>query len=251
MKKEYLILNDVSYKIVSSGIGVYETNEGIQLFPEVTAKNDQVEQELSEIHLYHNNGFQTGVKRIKELAGKKYVWEEAYNDQGEEAGFLCVLEHENVTQGIIEIMDVGRNEITLKWKGKANIFWSDSFGADVPFETVLQMKLPKKRRVTIDAYKTVNTKVNKDLEIELLNFPEVESAAYKMQETRIWTDFNVTLYFKVTYKGTEYLGNVVYTNGKNNYETFFDKSCSLKIVHDGFGWSDFAFEFVFCVESGS
>lgn len=188
MKKEYLILNDVSYKIVSSGIGVYETNEGIQLFPEVTAKNDQVEQELSEIHLYHNNGFQTGVKRIKELAGKKYVWEEAYNDQGEEAGFLCVLEHENVTQGIIEIMDVGRNEITLKWKGKANIFWSDSFGADVPFETVLQMKLPKKRRVTIDAYKTVKTKVNKDLEIELLNFPEVESAAYKMQETRIWTD---------------------------------------------------------------
>ena len=76
------------------------------------------------------------------------------------------------------------------------------------------MKLPKKRRVTIDAYKTVKTKVNKDLEIELLNFPEVESAAYKMQETRIWTDFNVTLYFKVTYKGTEYLGNVVYTNGK-------------------------------------
>ena len=60
MKKEYFILNDVSYKIVSSGIGVYETNEGIQLFPEVTAKNDQVEQELSEIHLYHNNGFQTG-----------------------------------------------------------------------------------------------------------------------------------------------------------------------------------------------
>lgn len=33
MKKEYFILNDVSYKIVSSGIGVYETNEGIQLFP--------------------------------------------------------------------------------------------------------------------------------------------------------------------------------------------------------------------------
>lgn len=88
----------------------------------MTAKNDQVEQELSEIHLYHNNGFQTGVKRIKELVGKKYVWEEAYNDQGEEAGFLCVLEHENVTQGIIEIMDVGRNEITLKWKGKRIFF---------------------------------------------------------------------------------------------------------------------------------
>lgn len=249
MKKEYFILNDVSYKIVRSSIALYETNEGIQLFPEVIAKNNQVIHELSELHLYHNNGFQTGVKKIAELTGKKYVWEEAYNDKGEEAGFLYVLEHENVTEGTIEIMDVGRNDITIKWKGKANIFWDDVFGADVPFETVLQMNLPKKRKITIDAYKTVKTKVNKDLEIELLNFKEIESAANKMQETRIWTDFNITLYFKVTYKGTEYLGNVVYTNGKNNHETHFDKSCPLKVVHDGFGWSAFKFIFVFYVES--
>lgn len=251
MEKEYFILNDVTYKIISSSITLYETNEGIQLFPEVKAKNNQVEQELSELHLYHNNGFQTGVKKIEELAGKRYIWEETYNDKGEEAGFLYVLEHENVTEGTIEIMGVDKNYITLKWKGKANIFWDEVFGADVPFEAVFQMKLPKKRKVKIDAYKTVKTKVNKDLEIEILNFEEIESAANKMQKTRIWTDFNVTLYFKVTYKGTEYLGNVKYTNGKNNYETFFDKSCPLKIIHDGFGWSAFAFIFVFYVESGS
>ena len=73
MKKEYFILNDVSYKIVRSSIALYETNEGIQLFPEVIAKNNQVIHELSELHLYHNNGFQTGVKKIAELTGKKYV----------------------------------------------------------------------------------------------------------------------------------------------------------------------------------
>jgi len=251
MEKEYFVLNDVAYKIVRSSIALYETNEGIQLFPEVIAKNNQVEYALSELHLYHNNGFQTGVRKIAELAGKKYVWEEAYNDKGEEAGFFYVLEHENVTEGTIEIIGVSRNDITLKWTGKANVFWDDVFGADVPFETVVRMKLPKKRKIAIDAYKNVKAKVNKELEIEILNFEEVESAANKMQETRIWTDFNVILHFKVTYKGTEYLGNVKFTNGKNNYETFFDQSCPLKVTSDGFDWSRFEFIFVFYVESGS
>lgn len=250
MEKEYFILNGIAYKVVCSSISLYETSDGIQLFPDVTAKNDQVEYELSELHLYHNNGFQTGVKKIAELAGEKYVWEDAYNDKGEEAGFLYVLEHENVTEGTIEIMSVGRNEITLKWTGKANIFWDDAFGADVPFETVVRMKLPKKREVAIDAYKGVKAKVNKDLEIELLNFEEIETAANKMQETRIWTNFNITLNFKVTYKGTEYLGRVQFTNGKNHYETFFDASCPLKVTSGGFDWSIFEFLFTFYVESG-
>lgn len=251
METEYFILNGVKYKIVDSSIGLYETNEGIALFPEVTAENDQVESTLSELRLYHNNGFQTRVKKIAELAGKKFVWKEAYNDKGEEAGFLCVLEHEHVTEGTIEVMGVGRNDITLKWTGKANVFWNDALGADVPFETVVRMKLPKRRKVKIDAYKTVKAKLNKELEIELLNFEEIESAANKMQETRVWTDFNVTLHFKVTYKRAEYLGNVRFTNGKNNFETFLDPSCPLKVTSDGFGWSDFEFEFVFYVESDS
>lgn len=63
-------MKDVTYKIVDSNIGLYETNEGILLFLEVTAKNDQVEYALSKLHLYHNNGFQTGVKKIAELAGQ-------------------------------------------------------------------------------------------------------------------------------------------------------------------------------------
>ena len=214
METEYFILNDVKYKITDSSIDFQETNEGILLFPEIKAENDQVEYELSELHLYHNNGFQTGAKKTADLAGKKYVWKEAYNDNGEEAGFLCVLEHENVTEGTIEIMDIGKNYITLKWTGKANIFWDDTFGADVPFETIVRMQLPKKHKIRIDAYKSVKAKVNKEFEIELLNFKEIESAANKMQDTGIWTDFNVTLHFKVTYKGTEYSGSVKFTDGK-------------------------------------
>lgn len=249
MEKEYFILNNVTYEIVSSSIGMYETNEGILLFPEVTAKNNQGEYDLSELRLYHNNGFQTGVRKIAELAGKKYVWEGTYNDKGEEAGYLYVLEHEDVTEGTIEILDVSKNAVTLKWTGKANVFWNDTFGADVPFETVVRMKLPKKRKIAMDAYEDVKAKINKDLEIELLNFKEIETAANKMQESRVWTDFNVTLYFKVTYKGTEYQGNVKFTNGKNNFETFFDQSCPLKVTSDGFEWSRYEFTFVFYVES--
>ena len=251
METGYFILNGVQYKIVGSSISVHETNEGILLFPEITAKNNQVECELSEIYLYHNNGFQTGVKKIADLTGKKYVWEEACNDKGEEAGFLYVLEHEDVTEGTIEVMAVNRNDLTLKWTGKANIFWNDVFGADVPFEAVVQMRLPKKRKVSIDAYKTVKAKISKELEIELLNAEEIESAANKMQETKSWTDFNVTLHFKVAYKGTEYLGDVTFTDGKNNFETFFDPLCPLKVTSDGFGWSCFEFTFVFYVEDHS
>ncbi len=249
MEREYFTLNDITYEIVSSSIALCETNEGIQLFPEVVAKSGQVEYELSELRLYHNNGFQTGVKKIAELAGKKFVWEEDYNDKGEEAGFLYVLEHENVTEGTIEIMDVSSNEITLKWTGKANVFWDEVFDAEVPFETVARMKLPKEREVAIDAYKNVKANINNEFEIEILNFEEVETAANKMQETRNWTDFNVTLQFKVTYKGTEYLGNVIFTNGKNNFETFMDQSCPLKVTSNGFDWSRFEFIFVFYVES--
>lgn len=250
METGYFILNGVKYEIVGSSIGLYETDEGIQLLPEVTAKSDQVDGALSKLHLYHHNGFQTGVKKKAELAGKKYVWQEAYNAQGEDAGFLYVLEHENVTEGTIEILGVDREDIILKWTGKANVFWDDVFGADIPFETVVQMKLPKKRKIKIDAYKTVKARIDKELGIEILNFEEIQSAANNMQQTRVWTDFNVALHFKVTYKGMEYLGDVKFTNGKNNYETFFDPSCPLKVTSDGFGWSRFEFTFVFCVESG-
>lgn len=43
--------------------------------------------------------------------------------KNEEAGYFYVVEHEEVTSsGIIEILKVDKNNITIRWSGTANIF---------------------------------------------------------------------------------------------------------------------------------
>lgn len=69
--------------------------------------------ELRTIRLYHNNGFHIGVKEPNKLIGKSFEWNEAYNNKGEEAGTLYVLEHEDVTSGKIDILDVTQDLIKV------------------------------------------------------------------------------------------------------------------------------------------
>lgn len=83
--------------------------------------------------LYHNNGFVLNISSWKELEGQTLVWESEYNANGEEAGFLCVFEHEAVTKGKIEFLERRGNVFWVRWSGTANVYWNDEYGEDVPF----------------------------------------------------------------------------------------------------------------------
>ena len=85
-------------------------------------------------HLYHNNGFSLNIRSWKAIEGMSKIWEEEYNEDDEEAGGLCVFEHEDVTSGTIEFLKRQGNEFFIRWTGTANVYWDDEYGADVPFE---------------------------------------------------------------------------------------------------------------------
>lgn len=74
---------------------------------------------------------------ISALKGKKFEWTETTNQEDEDAGWFYVLEHEDVTRGTIEILEVDSDTITYKWTGQANVYWNDEIGSDVPFDAVV------------------------------------------------------------------------------------------------------------------
>lgn len=245
MQGNSLVLNNIKYNVKEAKVSFTDIGGNFKMFIDISADSNDVEYELSYIRLYNEEGFLTGVNNYDDLKGKKYVWDSIENESGEFAGSLYVLEHEDITKGTIEILDCNSSLIKIKWSGIANVYWNEKFGANVPFEAIIETEIPKEKRVTIYAHKCTKIKVNDKLELELLNFEEIKNAAYKMQETRVWDSFNERLNFKVVYNNEEYLGYVIYTNGKLNYETFIDGNCPIKIEHKGFDWQKEEFEFRF------
>ncbi len=245
MKENSFFLKNVEYNVTESKVSFTDIGGNLKMFINICAENNDVEYELSYARLYHEEGFLTGVSDYRDLKGKKYIWDSIENEYGELAGTLYVLEHEDITKGCIEILDCDDKSIIIKWSGTANVYWNEEFGEDVPFETIIETEIPNEKNITIYAHKDTKIRINNDLKIELLNYEEIKNAAYKMQETRDWEAFNQRLTFKVICNYSEYLGYVIYTNGKNNYETFIDENCPIKIKHRGFDWHNEEFEFRF------
>ena len=119
----YFRLKDIEYKIESCSVrfDLVPSNQNLKMYIDIDAKtdSDSIDYELNEIHLYHNNGFEIGGKSLRKLAGKKFEWDKKTNRLGEEAGTLYVLEHEDVTSGTIEILDIDKEKIHIKWSGYA------------------------------------------------------------------------------------------------------------------------------------
>lgn len=249
MENEYFKLSNIKYEIKDVKVHFENEENGIRLYFDINAisNDNNIDNELSNIYLYHNNGFQTGVKTINELKGKKYIWSSSINENDEDAGILSVLGHEDVTKGTIEIIDVSKNQIRVKWYGTANVFWNEILGENVPFETEFVSMIPKNKKICINAYRNIQLKIDDNCKIELLNFHKIKFAAQIMQLTKQWKKFNAILKFKITYDNKEYFGKVIYKNGKNNYETVID-NCPVKIKHCGFEWSKVREEFNFLFE---
>lgn len=83
--------------------------------------------------LYHNNGFELDIASWKEIEGITLEWDGEYNEKDEEAGYLYVFEHEEVTKGKIEFLKRNGTKFYVRWSGSANVFWNEEYGEDVPF----------------------------------------------------------------------------------------------------------------------
>ena len=227
------ILKDITYSVTEASITAYYQDMELVLFPEVIAENDRVEYDMRHVRLYHNNGFNTHISGFSELCGRKFIWESEYNEAEEEAGTLCVQEHEAVREGTIEILKVENGQITIKWSGRADVGWNRKYGSKVPFETIFTAKIPDAVNYCLDAFKSTRMKIDEATYLEILNLEEFNREVERVSETRVWDSFNTVLQFKLVYAGKEYLGEVLFTNGKNNFELKMDEDCPQKIKFRG------------------
>ena len=234
----YFKLNNYEYNITSSSVSfdLVPENQTLRMFIDVDAStdNEDVEYELQNIRLYHNNGFRIGVKDVKRIKGKKFEWLENVNKRGEEAGTMCVLEHEDISSGTIEILDVTNDMIKIRWNGLANIFWDDEFGENVPFETEIEAKLPEiPKEKVLNGFKKTKLKIDKVTELEILNFPDILEeekrccALWQQDDRKAWEKFHAVLHLKLTYNGEEYLGQAIYAGSTRICKIEFDEDCPL------------------------
>lgn len=227
-------LKDIVYDITDTYCSVSSRNGEIYLSLDTDAKcsDENVEYELCSARLYHEDGFNTHASSLEELKGKKFVWDSEENDDGEEAGTLYVLEHEYLSSGTIEITDISDGFMTIYWSGLANVYWSEEYGSDIPFEAEFTVKLPK-IHFTVDAFKATNVKIDGNTRLEILNLDEFNNEVERVSVSRKWDDFNTVLKFKLTHLGKDYFGEVAFTNGKNNFVTALDESCPRRVAFLG------------------
>lgn len=233
------ILKDIIYNVTSSSLSAYYQDMELVLFPEVEAetKSDNVEYEMRSVRLYHNNGFNTHTSDFGDLKGRKFVWNEEYNAEDEEAGNLYVQEHEAVREGTIEILNVENGRMTIQWSGKADVGWSRKYGDKVPFQTIFTTKIPESMHYVLDAFQSTKMVIDNKTELEILNLDEFNEEVMRVSETRLWDSFNTILKFKLLCANEEYLGEVLFTNGKNNFELIMDKKCPKKVQFIGVDYS--------------
>lgn len=229
------VLKDITYKVTGASLAAHFQDMELVLFPEVTAEaeNDHVEYDMRSVRLYHNNGFNTHVSGFGELCGRKFIWKSECNEEEEEAGTLCVQEHEAVRMGTIEILKVEDGQITIYWSGRADVGWSRKYGSKVPFETIFTAKIPEAISYCLDAFKAAKMQIDGETQLEILNLEEFNREVERVSETRIWESFNTVLKFKLIHANKEYPGEVVFTNGKNNFELKMDGPCPKKIKFRG------------------
>ena len=232
----YFKLNGVEYTVESCNVsfGIISWNQHLKMYISIDARteNDQID-ELRFVRLYHNSGFDLGGKTIRNLKGKRFEWKKASNWEG---GTLYVLEHEDVTSGVIEILDVTADTIRIKWTGCGNVFWNKEYGKNVPFEAEIETVLPE-----IPKYKVLNGmaasvfKIDKDTVLEFLNFDDLLQECKRCVEMwrngdqEAWDKYNATLNMILRYKGEEYQGKAVYKGQATQCEIVFPDSSPVKL----------------------
>ncbi len=130
-----LKIKDIEYEIVNCSVSLRDCENdycmGIDVFARTNVEN--IDPEIREVQLYIDP-FHTNVHTLDELAQKKYFWNSTVNDRLESAGTINVVEYEDITSGVVEVVRIEDREITIRWKGCGNIRWNEEFDRDVPFD---------------------------------------------------------------------------------------------------------------------
>jgi len=128
-------LRDIEYKVTQANVELIKKENTIYMSIDIYAETNDasIDYEIQGVQLY-NEGFNTKAQNISELKGEKFTWDKSINSDNEEAGVLNVVEFESVTKGTIEIIDIDEKNITVRWTGTGNIYWSEPFSKDVPFD---------------------------------------------------------------------------------------------------------------------
>ncbi len=226
-------LKDIVYTITTAAINFDENEDGLVIYPEIvaTTKDKKVDYELSEIRLYHNSGIQTGVKNKRELIGRKFVWEGDTNELGEEAGFLCVGEHSPVNKGVIEILDVKRNSVMIRWTGSADVNWDEKYGDDVPFETEFSAQLSPSVLYLSLYFLKKPIEVLGDTVFEVTDTEELQAAmmeAWKKHKAKEQAFITAKQKFRITHLGNEYQAEIVFDNAPVTEDTPLVLLCGEK-----------------------
>ena len=230
----YFKLKDYDYEVTSAVVRLlcdpWEDTYAMDINIYAESKDEKLDPEMRELHLYHNNSFETGESHYLALKGKKYVWTEPNNELDEEAGFLYVQEHEDVTSGVIEILDVNIEKIRMRWTGKADVDWDEEFGRDVPFETEFEDDL--QHPVYIEH---PSIWIDEDTVLHILN-PEALTAEterltalYQSGDKDAYQKWNLTLRLRLEHKGTSYDGEAVYCPSAAPCIPRFDGDCPVKL----------------------
>lgn len=230
----YFKLRDSDYKVTSAVVRLlgdpWEDTFAMDIDIYAKSEDEKLDPMMRELNLYHNNGFETGETHYLALKGRKYVWTSAFNGDGEEAGFLYVQEHEDVTCGVIEIVDVNIEKIRMRWTGRADVDWNEEFCRDVPFETEFEAEL--RHPLWIDHPRIW---IDEDTVLHILNpealFAEYErlSALYQSGVSDAMNQWNVTLRLRLEHKGTSYDGEAVYSSSAAPCIPRFNGSCPVRL----------------------
>lgn len=134
-------LNGYEYKISRGKLNIKINNGEIWLKPVINAKceNEEVDYYIRNLGLYFNGEFNTKLTEISQLKGKKFICDTKMSKNIDYSGgaVLYVVEHEKVTEGILEVIDVDDTNVTFRWYGKANVGWNSKFDKNVPFNATV------------------------------------------------------------------------------------------------------------------
>ncbi len=141
--------NEYEYTIDGGELGIKIKDGEIWLSPEICAEYESDEDEdedfdededemavdyaVRSLRFYFNGEFNTKLTDISQLKGKKFICDTEMQPDSDDGAFLYVVEHEEIGEGILEIIDIDDKNVTFRWYGSADVGWNDSFGYGVPF----------------------------------------------------------------------------------------------------------------------
>ena len=141
----YFKLRDMLFEIKAAKLNFYYSDEadakgwtnqqpGLFLVIGVDTKENALNGEGWAPWLRHNSGIKIDISHWTELEGKQWIFNNAHDENHNEAGFLGIFEEEAIKKCRLEIIKRSGRKFTILWSGIGDVFCGDEYDSDVPFE---------------------------------------------------------------------------------------------------------------------